>query len=159
MRQKPPIGRSIGSLMPKVTQKALEKYGFPAAALLTDWPAIAGPELAAYTSPERLRWPHRPEAEEASTEGATLVLRAEGPRALELQHGIAQLKERINTHFGFLAVTDIRILQAPVANRPQPRPARPQAQRASIPAVEIPDDRLRDALERLQGSVTARNKG
>lgn len=159
MARKPLIGRSIGSLLPQVTQKALEKYGFPAAAVLTDWPQIVGPELASYTAPERLRWPKGQDLQgddgATSAEGATLVLRVEGPRALEVQHMIGQLIERINAHFGFLAVTEIRILQAPIVRSrgtplrktPQPTP------RVPIAATEVPDERLRQALERLGGQV------
>ena len=74
MSRRPPIGRSVGSLVPQVAKKAMEAYGFPAAAVLTDWPQIAGPELAAYTAPERLRWPrHSDDDEEPGSEGATLV--------------------------------------------------------------------------------------
>lgn len=163
MARKPPIGRSIGSLVPKVAQKALEKFGFPAAAILTDWPMIAGTDVAAYTAPERLRWPNRPAPEADAdvdvpwhgAEGATLQLRVEGPRALELQHKIPQLIERINAHFGFRAITEIRILQAPLS-KPKKATNRVQsdvAPRVPITATEISDDRLRDVLERLGGQV------
>lgn len=156
MARKPPIGRSIGSLVPQVTKKALEKFGFPAAAILTDWHQIVGPSLAAFTAPERLRWPKQHEnAEDEGATGATLVLRVEGPRALELQHRIPQLIERINAHFGFLAITEIRILQAPLVKpraAAKPSPLSPQA-RLAIPAAEVPDDRLRDVLERMGAQV------
>lgn len=163
MARKTPIGRSVGSFVPKVTQKALEKFGFPAAAILTDWPMIVGAEVAAYTAPERLRWPNRPAPEADSddqepwhgAEGATLQLRVEGPRALELQHRIPQLIERINAHFGFRAITDIRILQAPVSKpkRPNVRRQAGPPPRVAIPAAEVTDDQLRDVLERLGGNV------
>lgn len=134
----------------------MEAYGFPAAAVLTDWPQIAGPELAAYTAPERLRWPKRPDGgDEPGGEGATLVLRVEGPRALELQHRIPQLIERVNAHFGFLAITGIRILQAPLSrSRAAPkRPALDPKARVPIPPAEVPDERLRDVLERMGAQV------
>jgi len=154
--RRPPIGRSVGSLVPQVAKKAMEAYGFPAAAVLTDWPQIAGPELAAYTAPERLRWPrHSDDDEEPGSEGATLVLRVEGPRALELQHRIPQLIERINAHFGFLAITAIRILQAPLSRPravPKPPAVDPKA-RLPIPATEVADERLRDVLERMGAQV------
>ena len=43
--------------MPKLTHKAFEKYGFAAASLITDWATIVGKDVAAYTAPERLKWP------------------------------------------------------------------------------------------------------
>ena len=159
MALKPPLGRSIGSLLPQITKKAMESYGFPAAAVLTDWSQIVGPEVAAFTQPERLRWPRRAEAaDEPSLDGATLVVRVEGPRALELQHCIPQLIDRINSHFGFLAVTDIRILQAPIATSPKPaeRPRLDPKSRITIAASEVPNERLRDVLERLGAQVRAK---
>lgn len=158
MARRPPIGRSIGSLVPQVAKKALEHFGFHAAAILTDWPSIAGIELATYTAPERLRWPKRVDGGDnaaASETGATLVLRVEGPRALEIQHRIPQLIERINSHFGFLAVTDIRILQAPLTKAPNRSALKPlgPAPRAAIATAEVADDRLRGALEQLGGEV------
>jgi hypothetical protein len=34
--------RAVGAFLPRLTRKAFEKYGFSAATLLTDWPAIVG---------------------------------------------------------------------------------------------------------------------
>src|SRR5262245_45216734 len=56
--------KAVGSFLPRLTQKAFEKYGFSAATLITDWPAIAGLELAAFTAPERLKWPRAVERSE-----------------------------------------------------------------------------------------------
>ena len=50
-------GRSVGTLVPKITQKVFEKFGFSTATLLTDWAVIVGRDLAVYTAPERLKWP------------------------------------------------------------------------------------------------------
>ena len=75
--------KAVGSFVPGLTRKAFEKYGFSAATLITDWPAIVGRELAAVTAPERLKWPRAVEHAEDDTNanagkgrpGATLVLR------------------------------------------------------------------------------------
>ena len=75
---------------------------------------------------------HAPE--DIKGEGATLVLRIEGPRAIEVQHRAAQILERINAYFGYRAVTDMRFLQAPIA-----RVARPKTH------AEPPASRLRPA--------------
>ena len=77
------------------------------------WTIIAGPELAGYTLPERLKWPRNVEAyEDVDTSqkgrpGATLVLRVDGPRAIEVQYQTTQIIERINAHFGYRAVGDV----------------------------------------------------
>ncbi len=49
--------RAVGTYVPKLTHKAFEKYGFAAAALITDWAMIVGKDIAGYTAPERLKWP------------------------------------------------------------------------------------------------------
>jgi len=83
--------------------------------------------------PDRLVWPRRREdAEEPSPkkswrpEGAVLVLRVEGPRAIEVQHRSGPILERVNTYFGYRAVAEMRILQAPV-DRKAPRAFSPAA--------------------------------
>src|SRR5215467_6870743 len=83
--------KAVGSFLPALTRKAFEKYGFSTAALVTDWMAIAGRELAAYTAPERLTWPRGPARPDAETgdgrgrQGARLVLRVDGGRSLDVQ--------------------------------------------------------------------------
>jgi hypothetical protein len=160
-----PGPKAVGSFLPKLARKSFERYGFSAATILTDWRAIVGAELSACSAPERLKWPRR--AEEASdTEtgrpGATLVLRVEGARALDIQYRTAQLIERINAYFGYRAVSEIRILQAPVA----PARAVPSRSMAQQPARRVPalvpdiarieDASLREALARLAGHIAAR---
>ncbi len=143
-----------------LTRPAFEKFGFPAAALLTDWAAIAGPDLASYTAPERLKWPRQPDAPEDARgqPAATLVLRVEGPRAIELQHRAPQLIERINSYFGFRAIAQIRLYQAPLAHSRDSRQAPPKI----VPRPDrdglvgaIRDPRLRTALSRIAAAIDA----
>ena len=159
MQIKKPVGRSIGSFVPALTRTAVEKFGFPQAAILTDWPAIVGADLASYTAPERLRWPRGAEAGRDEdnpwngAEGATLILRVEGPRILEIQHRTGQLIEQVNSYFGFRAVIDVRLMQAPLSKAKKAAAPKKQAPVTPIASSEIADDRLRDVLERLGGNV------
>lgn len=154
--------RAVGSFVAAVTSKAFQKYGFSAARLITDWPAIVGKDLAQCTMPERLKWPRalvHTEDEDASPpsgrRGATLVLRVDGARALNVQYGARQIIERINAYLGYSAIAELRIVQAPVAV--------PQARGATRRPVEplrhevaaIADVRLRDALARLGAEIRA----
>ncbi len=121
--------KSVGEFVPALMRPAFEKYGFPAAAILTDWAAIAGTELAAFTAPERLKWPRKSSSDtDGGGQAATLILRVDGPRALEVEHLRPRLIERINASFGYRAVADIRVLQAPLVRRdaPRTRPMPPQ---------------------------------
>ncbi|MEO0619150.1 MAG: DciA family protein [Pseudomonadota bacterium] len=167
--------RPLAALLPDVTRSAFQKFGFPAAALLTEWEAIVGVELARFTSPERVKWPKLNEDDLLEEEGAygrrrgyagrqnhrsgTLVLRVDGPLALELQHRSDQILGRINQYFGYRAIGDLRVLQAPLsaahAFKANPsRSVRPPAPgRASGIAqrdlAHVSDDRLRTALASL----------
>jgi len=152
--------RSAGAFAPALTRPAFEKYGFPAAALLTDWAAIAGQDLASYTAPERLKWPRQPDAPEDARgqPAATLVLRVDGPRAIELQHRLTQLIERINSYFGFRAVAQIRLYQAPLErprdNRQPPPRITPRSDRRGL-VNGVRDPRLRTALSRIAAAIDA----
>ncbi len=160
--------RAIGSFVPKITGKAFGKYGFAAVALITDWSTIVGRELAAFTEPEQLKWPRQPAdatAEEASArgrQGATLVLRVDGPIAIEVQHKTPQIIQRINAYFGYCAVDRLRIIQAPITRNwdamQQRSPAQAAAPSQQPETADIEDERLRHALERLGAGIAERKK-
>lgn len=159
--------RAVGTYVPKLTHKAFEKYGFAAAALITDWAVIVGNEVARYTAPERLKWPRGVEAggdvEEGSEgrPGATLIVRVEPARALDVQYKAQQLIERINAHFGYRAVAELRLLQAPLPERTQ---RADEAQRLAPPPCAAPelagiaDERLRRALADLKTGLMRRGQ-
>ena len=152
--------KAVGSFVPKLTQKAFEKYGFSAATLLTDWAQIAGADVAGYTVPERLKWPRGAgayaEVEEGSEgrPGATLVLRVDPARALDVEYKGRQIIERINAYFGYRAVAALRLIQAPVEAATPREAARPASVRAPQEAQSPGDaDPLSRALARLGAGV------
>lgn len=160
--------KAVGALVPSLTRKAFERFGFSTATLLTDWATIAGADLARYTSPDRLKWPRTTQDGEGESgpqrQGATLVLRVDLGRAIDVQYKSRQIIERINAHFGYRAVAEIRILQAPVegalpptaeASHARRPPRRPFDRSETGPLLAaIPDDGLRAALERMQAGLT-----
>ena len=161
------FARAVGSFVPRLTQKAMEKYGFSTAALLTDWAAIVGDDLARHSTPLRLKWPRTPDtygetpADDCGRPGATLHLQVEAHKALDVQYKSRQIVERINSYFGYRAVAELRIVQAPIAPlKPShrdlvttgPRPAPGPAPDLS----SVTDERLRAALERLQLGLARR---
>jgi hypothetical protein len=160
--------RAVGSYVPKITHKAFEKYGFAAAALITDWEVIVGKDVAAYTAPERLKWPRGVgmggdvEETDAGRPGATLIVRVEPARALDVQYRAQQLLERINGHFGYRAVGDLRILQAPLSVRPARTTGSVATPGVPVAAPElsgIADERLRKALSSLKSGLMRRAEG
>jgi hypothetical protein len=156
--------RPVGAYAAKALDPAARARGFATTALLSEWPAIVGAELAAFTMPDRVVWPRRRDDEEQANpvrrrreEGATLVLRVDGPRAVEVQHRSGQILERVNLYFGYRAITEMRILQAPVVKAAaRPVPAKPPSEEFALPAAAgIEDEALRKALSRL-GSASRR---
>ncbi len=157
--------KSVGSFVPRLTRSAFEKYGFSAATLLTDWASIVGSEVAAYTAPERMKWPRRVGQGEAADSGqgrpgATLILRVDGSRALEVQYRGVQILDRINAYFGYRAVQEMRIIQGPVAAVPTAITAREALARPAPPpplaVAAIADEALRHALSRMAAGLSAR---
>jgi hypothetical protein len=112
--------KTVGSFVPTLTKKAFEKFGFSAATLITDWARIAGTELAQYTMPDKLKWPRGADAsgiyeDEGERRGATLILRVDPARALDVEYRARQIMDRINAYFGYRAVETIRLVQAPLS--------------------------------------------
>ena len=153
--------KAVGSFVPGLTRKAFEKYGFSAASLITDWPTIAGKELAAFTAPERLKWPRSARSSDDESDsgrpGATLVLRVDPARALDVQYNGRQIIERINAYFGYAAIAELRILQVPVTAPLQagPKPAQAAPKPLAQEVASIADAALREALGRLGAGVRA----
>ncbi len=157
--------RAVGTYVPKLTHKAFEKYGFAAAALITDWAMIVGKDLAGYTAPERLKWPRGVgigddiEHGAEGRPGATLIVRVDPARALDVQYKGQQMIERINGHFGYRAVAELRILQAPLPERIAVTvPRTPPPPCASPELAGIADERLRTALATLKSGLMARGQ-
>jgi hypothetical protein len=147
--------RPLADLLGAALNERFAQQGFASRELVTRWADIAGPEIAAHSEPTRIQWP-RPAGDD-DPEPATLVLRVEGPAALEIQHLSAVILERVNRFFGWQAIGRIALRQAPLRRREKPKvPAGPdQAETARIAASlpEIADESLRQALARLGALV------
>ena len=154
--------------VPRLTKTAMQKFGFSTAALLTDWAAIVGEDLARHTRPQKLKWPRAVEtygetpAEASGRPGATLRLQVDAARALDVQYKGRQIIDRINAYFGYRAIADMRIEQVPMpAAVPAPTPrevvaGKPREPRQHIDLGQISDERLRSALERVQKGISRR---
>jgi hypothetical protein len=146
--------RALGDIARKTLKGAFAKQGFASTELVTRWAEIVGADIAAYCQPERIRWPRAVGAD--LPEPGTIVLRVEGPSAVEIQHQSAVILERVNRFFGWQAVGDLRLRQAPLSKRKVAAPiARDAEKEARIAAslTGIADDRLRAALARLGAAV------
>ncbi|MFL6821961.1 MAG: DUF721 domain-containing protein [Xanthobacteraceae bacterium] len=146
--------RPLADVLHKTLNDAFAKQGFASTELVTRWPEIVGAEIAAHAEPEKIQW-SRPWGGETPEPG-TLVLRVEGPAAVEIQHLSGVVLERVNRFFGWQAVGSLRLRQAPLRRRRQtPQRANDAEAAARIAAAlpEIADDKLRAALGRLGAAI------
>jgi hypothetical protein len=144
--------RPLAEVLRKTLTDAFAKQGFASVELVTRWPEIVGAEIAAHSQPEKIQWPRTPQAKNAPEPG-TLLLRVEGPAALEIQHLSDVILERVNQFFGWQAAGSMRLRQAPLSRRAAPRrvavPDTAAMTRIAASLPEIKDERLRQALARL----------
>jgi hypothetical protein len=148
--------RPLAEVLRKTLTDAFAKQGFASVELVTRWPEIVGAEIAAHSQPEKIQWPRTPQARNAPEPG-TLLLRVEGPAALEIQHLTGVILERVNQFFGWQAVGSVRLRQAPLSRRAEPRPL-PTCDPAAMTRIaatlpEIKDEKLRQALARLGAAM------
>jgi hypothetical protein len=146
--------RPLSELLGKTLGDAFARQGFASTGLVTRWADIVGPEIAAHSQPEKIQWP--PPRDGQTAEPGTLVLRVEGPTALEIQHLSGIILERVNRFFGWQAIAAMRLRQAPLRRGrrrppPGPDPAVTEAIARALPEIE--DENLRQALARLGAAI------
>lgn len=148
-----PLAAFIGTAL----DDAFKRQGFASRELVTRWTEIVGPVIAAHAEPLKIQWP-RPVGDQP-TEPATLVLRVEGPMALEIQHASDAILAQVNRFFGWQAVGRLALRQAPLSRREQKqlRKVDPAAVAEATKTLgAISDPALREALARLKASVRER---
>jgi hypothetical protein len=151
---KPRPARSLSDLATGFLAETFKRQGFASTELVTRWPEIVGHEIAAHAEPIKLQWQRAADGE--PTEPATLVLRVEGPAAIEIQHQSNVILERINRFFGWQAVGRLALRQAPLKRRDVPPPPRTDpeaAARVAATLTGVGDEDLRMALGRLGAAV------
>ena len=147
--------RPLSDMLGATLTGVLKSQGFASAEILSRWADIVGPEVAASSEPMKINWPRV--RDEETPEPATLVLRVEGPAALEIQHLSAVILERVNRFFGWQAIGRIALRQAPLRRRvPKKAPAPPDPAVAariaeSLPGIE--DEALRQAIGRPGAAI------
>jgi len=149
--------RPLAELTGSALSDALRAQGFASTEIIARWAEIAGPEIAAHSEPMKINWPRQAEGAGAPPEPATLVLRVEGPAAIEIQHLSAVILERVNRFFGWQAIGRLALRQAPLRRQtpptPPPAPDPVIAERIAAGLPEIQDEQLKAALARLGAAV------
>lgn len=148
--------RSLAAMLPKLARPAFGKRGFVEAGVLTDWPAIVGPVLAAEARPMKLSFPRGARAD------GTLHIRVTSAFSTELQHLSPLVIERINRYFGYGAIARLTLSQGPVIRPPRnkrhktPDPEPEVLRRLETRVAAIEDEELRVALAGLGRDVASR---
>ncbi len=147
--------RPLAELTADALSGPLKAQGFASAEIIARWDTIVGPDIAAHSEPLKINWQRA--AGEEPPEPATLVLRVEGPAAVEIQHQSGVILERVNRFFGWPAIGRLSLRQAPLRRRSPPvPPAPPDAAETARIAASLPqinDDNLKSALARLGAAV------
>lgn len=159
--------KPLRDLLGKIVGETFRRQGFASAELVTRWSEIVGAEISAHSEPIKVQWPRPAASSLAAPVGAaagsgwgqpagTLVLRVEGPAAVEVQHLANVICERVNRFLGWRAVERVVLRQAPLrrglhTSTAAADPAMAARIAASLP--EIADEDLRQALARLGAAV------
>ncbi|EKS29017.1 DUF721 domain-containing protein [Afipia felis] len=147
--------KPLSALLAGVFNDAFKRQGFASRELVTRWSEIVGADIAAYAEPLKIQW-QRP-VEGQPDIPATLILRVEGPRALEIQHSSTVILERVNRFFGWNAVGKIALRQAPLAHREKRKTRKPPSEAAIAEQAReldtVDNDGLRTAIARLGASI------
>ena len=157
-KPRPISAKPLSVLLGNVFSEVYARQGFAARELVTRWAEIAGADVARHAEPLKMQWPRPVEGQ--PQEPATLVLRVEGPMALEIQHKSDVILERVNRFLGWSAVGRLALRQAPLSRRkasaPPPPPDPQSVERIAKTLSAIEDEALREALARL-GAAIKRN--
>ena len=100
-----PLTKEMGHL----TQNIFGQKGFVSSDLIANWSEIVGPDFALGVLPMRLTFPHN-----NRSNGILYVRTAGGAFALLFEHQKSRVIERVNTYFGYPAVSEIRQMQGSV---------------------------------------------
>jgi hypothetical protein len=147
-----PIAKSLAELIAGSIDPLVKKRGLARAELLSWWPDIVGEAYAGRTVPERIRWPRDGTA-------AVLFIRCDPSLALQLSYETEQVRQRLNSYFGYPAVGAVRIVQHPVGDLKEKAPEEKREGPLPQPLEERLgsfDEPLRDSLRNLARKVLAR---
>jgi hypothetical protein len=145
----------LSAELPALTKTAFRNTmggrGFAEAGLITEWASIVGNDVARMSRPVQLSFPR------GERKGGALTLECGGAAALELQHLKPQILDRINRHFGYAALAELRFKQgsAPVrakskaSLRDSKPPSAAEIAETTAAVAALPDGDIKASLLRL----------
>jgi hypothetical protein len=171
-KDEPPMRRNgvtrLSAELPALTKAAFRNTlggrGFAEAGLITEWASIVGDEVARMSRPVQLAF------RQGERKGGVLTIECGGAAALELQHLKPQILDRINSHFGYGAVAEIRFKQGAALGSGRPMTPRKGQKRDSRPptpteiaettatVAELPEGEIKASLLRLGLAIRRDNR-
>jgi len=154
--------KNTSDLLQKRIKSASQSRGFAQTRLLTHWAEIVGQDTAAIAKPVKVGYGR-------GGLGATLTILTTGSNAPMLQLQLPQIREKVNSCYGYNAISKIIVTQtAPtgfaegqVAFQTEPKRTNTPSQHAVGKAREtaeiVQDDGLRRALEALGSNVISKH--
>ena len=152
--------RNVAPLVGNLTRPLVRKRGFFQTEIILHWAEIVGRDLEKYTMPLKYSPPPK-----ESIAGGTLLIRVVGPVALELQHRMPQIIERVNSYFGYRAINKITMLQGDISrpertvHRPTEVPEADISPTSQADLEKIEDPHLREVLARLGRHIAGASGG
>ncbi len=150
--------KTVGSFIGRLATPIFQSHGFVSASVLLDWPQIVGPEFARFCEVEKLTFPYK------QRQNGRLTVRASSAMAVAITYQEPLILEKINSYFGYQAVSKLVILQGPLRHKPEvklekketPVPAEVMAQ-ITEQVANIEDEVLRQSLVNLGVGVYKKN--
>lgn len=152
--------RNVAPLVGNLTRPLVRKRGFFQTEIILHWAEIVGRDLEKYTMPLKYSPPPK-----ESIAGGTLLIRVVGPVALELQHRMPQIIERVNSYFGYRAINKITMLQGDISrpertvHRPTEVPEADISPTSQADLEKIENPHLREVLARLGRHIAGATGG
>lgn len=156
---------AAGQMIMPLVKKVLGKKGFVEIDVLTNWDKIVGEELAEFVFPQKIDFKRG-----EKNNGILHVCVPSGAFALEVQHREKYIVNKINTYFGYNAVSGLKIMQNSelcldcektekrFQARPQPLVSPQEEMYIKELSAEVENPSLQEALEKLGRSVISNNK-
>ena len=98
--------QSLSQTLLPFAQNILGKNGFVETDIITNWPEIIGEQLAQFSFPQKIDFP-----KDKKNNGCLHLSVPSGAFAVEIKHKEKYILDKINTYFGYNAVSTLKIIQ------------------------------------------------
>lgn len=98
--------QSLSMTILPFAQSILGKNGFVETDIISNWSEIVGDKLAQFSFPQKIDFPRN-----KKNNGCLHLTVPSGAFAVEIQHREKYILDKINTYFGYNAVSSLRIIQ------------------------------------------------